>query len=410
MTQTDQQANSTPRRGDPIAARFFRAIAESTVDWESWHSATGEVLWVNKAVTRFTGFSPEECLAMEDYPLPVVAEEDRPLLADSMKGAMLGTTRNNVEFRVQHRDGTSKWMAISWQPMIDEHGVAFGFRTSVRDVTERRQMREMLRLQNLHLEQLVEERTAKIAQLEQHRLRMEKVAALGELAAGVAHEINNPLAGIRNAFALLKRHLPKDVKHHDKLDLIDAEIERIRGITHQMYQLYGPSQQTPRTFDLERMMAEVASLTHPMARKARVKIQWDTPKLPADCGLGQGEVCLREGEVKQILLNLIHNAIQASSTGQCVRVAAAEVGRQIELQVSDDGVGMDREVIARIFEPFFSTKTATVGQGMGLGLSVTRGLVEAMHGNIHVDSSSGKGTTFVVRLPRKMDLDVGSDQ
>ncbi len=252
---------------------------------------------------------------------------------------------------------------------------------------------------------------------------MEKLAALGELAAGVAHEINNPLAGIRNAFALLKRHIPTEVKHYDKLDLIDSEIERISGITHQMYQLYRPSQQRVSTFSLKQTVDQAIVLALPMSRKTGVKVaatcrsrvvnRAAAPSLqdkPLTGGTVNDDltVVLREGELKQVLLNLIHNAIQASAPGGQVDVAALTDDKHAVLTVTDRGHGIAKDVIKKIFDPFFSTKTEMVGQGMGLGLSVTRGIVEAMNGTIEVTSELGKGTEFVVRLPRRLDEDIAN--
>lgn len=404
-----QSIPDMPKRGKPIPPEFFRSIADCTVDWESWLSCDGEVLWVNDAVERFTGYTPEECLAMADYPLPLVIPEHRERIARYFAEAAQGSSENNIEFETLHHDGATSWVAVSWQPMTDAKGRSLGFRASVRDISEKRQMREQLRLHNEHLEQLVQERTARVAELEQHRLKMEKLAALGELAAGVAHEINNPLAGIRNAIALLKRHIPVEVKHYDKLDLIDGEIERISGITHQMYLLYRPSQQRASTFSLKQTIDQAIALALPMSRKANVKVTASLHCSIRTQGLEPDQVILREGELKQVLLNLVHNAIQASHAGGQVAVAARADERHTVLTVTDSGHGIAKSVISKIFDPFFSTKTETVGQGMGLGLSVTRGIVEAMNGTIDVTSEQGKGTEFVVRLPRCLDEDTAPE-
>ncbi|SMP38996.1 hypothetical protein SAMN06265222_101231 [Neorhodopirellula lusitana] len=396
--------NSLPilRRGDPIPSEYFRLIAGFTYDWESWLSNEGEVLWVNEAVQRFTGYTPNECLAMDDYPLPLVAPEDRIRITRCFDEARSGSTENNIEFRAMHRDQTQCWIAVSWQPMVDADGRSLGFRTSMRDVSEIQELREKLFLQNEHLEQLVQERTAQIAKLEKHRLKMEKLAALGELAAGVAHEINNPLAGIRNAFTLFKRHLPSDVRHYDKLELIDEEIERISGITHQMYQLYRPSRQEASLFSISKLLAEVVTLSNPLSQKCKVAVVTKFESLKTSGPLGEDEVLLRSGELKQVLLNLVRNAIQASRSGQQVTVCVTTQPDELKIVVSDSGHGISESVISKIFDPFFSTKVETIGQGMGLGLSVSRSIIEAMKGTIDVTSDPNTCTAFVVRLPRQL--------
>ncbi|QDV41470.1 Sensor protein ZraS [Stieleria neptunia] len=393
-----------PRRGEPIPAEYFRAIADCTYDWEAWHGTQGELLWVNPAVERFTGYSAAECLQMDDYPLPLFDAQDHERLTGYLREMAEGSTGNHIEFKVSRRDGTGRWVAVSWQPMIDAAGRSLGCRVSIRDIEDRRAMREQLRLHNEHLEQLVQERTARVAELEKHRAKMQQLAALGELAAGVAHEINNPLAGIRNALLLIKRRLPTDIQHFDKFEMIDREIDRISGITHQMYQLYRPSRQAATQFSIQRTIEVVVSLARPLARKTKVDPQIEFSAMEPVANLDADEVVLREGELKQVLLNLVHNAIQASQPGQSVRVITQTDADTLKITVSDQGCGIPVEHLDQIFDPFFSTKTETVGQGMGLGLSVTRSIVEAMNGTIDVASRPGHGSRFTVHLPRRLEI------
>jgi len=382
--------------------RWFRAVADFTYDWESWHGPDGRLIWVNPAVERITGYSVAECLAMPDYPLPMIADEDRAHIAKVLASARHRTLGESVDVRGLHRNGETRWMSLSWQPMFGGPGLYLGFRTSVRDVTDRRKLREQLRLHAEHLEQLVQERTSRLRQLEERQRQMEKLAALGQLAAGVAHEINNPLAGMRNAFELIKSDLPPDHEHFELLELIDREIERISAIILQMYQLYRRSPQRPSDFSMASILRDVAYLLESSAAKRSVDLQ---------CHIGDSEAMVRlsEGEVKQILYNLIRNAIQASPEAGVVSVQLAENSDEIAIHVRDQGPGIPDEVLSRIFEPFFTTKQGLSEPGMGLGLSVSRSLIEAMGGRIEVASVEDRGTQFTAVFPRRVEGPVDSD-
>jgi PAS domain S-box-containing protein/putative nucleotidyltransferase with HDIG domain len=145
--------------------RQFRALADSTSDWESWFSVEGRVLWVNPAAERQTGCPVEECLAMADYPLPLVHEEDRARVARLLDEARAGSSGHDVELRVSHRDGSTFWAAVSWQPIFAPDGAPMGFRTSVRDITDRKRVEQVLRQARDELEMRVQDRTAELAQI-----------------------------------------------------------------------------------------------------------------------------------------------------------------------------------------------------------------------------------------------------
>jgi len=374
-----------------IADAHFRVVADCTYDWESWHSPDGTLIWVNPAVVRLTGYSIDECRSMAEYPLPIVLPADRSKLVQIFHSAQKGSCGNDVEFSIVHRDGDNRSMAISWQPMYDGGGRHLGFRTSIRDVTERKRLRDQLRLHAEHLEQLVQERTARIQHLERHRQQMEKLAALGQLAAGVAHEINNPLAGMRNAFELIKTGLSPQHEHYQLLVLVDHEIERIASIVHQMYQLYRRYPQPPAPFDLPQAVRDVLCLLDRVAKKKHVSLTFLPAEVPA--------LTLPEGEVKQVLYNLLCNAIEASPINSAVCVELRATDQEVLVSVVDRGHGISPEVLPLIFDPFFSTGDEHVHAGMGLGLSISKNIVEALGGRIDVHTQPGSGSTFVAVFP-----------
>lgn len=396
-----QQANTSqsPASEEPVVPeeRWFRAVADYTNDWESWHAPDGRLIWVNPAVERLTGYTVEECMRMKDYPLELVVPEDRDRVAATFAKALGRTSGENIEFRSAHKRGGIRWMNLSWQPMYADEGKYLGIRTSIRDVTDRQKLRDELRLYTEHLEQLVQERSAKLHQLEQRQRQMEKLAALGQLAAGVAHEINNPLAGMRNAFELIKSSLSPQHEHYELLELVDREIERISGIIHQMYQLYRRSPQAAASFSLTQIVREVVYLLEATASKRQVTLRCG----PMD---EQLEVFLPEGEVKQILYNLLRNAIQASPAEETVEINVEVHDAEIAVSVADRGVGISDEVAARMFDPFFTTKHGQAEPGMGLGLSVSRSLIEAMGGRIEVSKRKGGGATFTAVFPKRAEM------
>lgn len=120
----------------------FRAIADYTCDWENWFSPRGQLLWVNPAVQRWTGFAEDECLAMPDYPLSLVHEQDRARMAGVFREAAAGSSGNGVTFRIRRKDGSIAWIEVSWQPIFNDDGICLGYRASMHDFTERKRAQQ----------------------------------------------------------------------------------------------------------------------------------------------------------------------------------------------------------------------------------------------------------------------------
>jgi signal transduction histidine kinase len=159
-----------------------------------------------------------------------------------------------------------------------------------------------------------------------------------------------------------------------------------------MYQLYGPAIQNPTAFDFERTAREVVSLLTRVARKRGVALKMEiSGRIPS--------VELPQGEVKQVLYNLILNAIQASPDGESVGIRVVADRDEICVEIQDRGPGIPPDVLPRIFDPFFSTKTNAAQGGMGLGLSVSQSVMEALGGRIEVDGNSPQGIVFSAIFP-----------
>lgn len=136
-----QEPNSSAKKlsDRPIVAaiaagdgRWFRAVADYTYDWESWHGPDGRLIWVNPAVERITGYTVAECLAMSDYPLPMVSADDRAGVVSALASARNQTSGESLDFRILNRNREFRWMALAWQPMYDSEGTYLGYRTSAR--------------------------------------------------------------------------------------------------------------------------------------------------------------------------------------------------------------------------------------------------------------------------------------
>jgi two-component system NtrC family sensor kinase len=237
------------------------------------------------------------------------------------------------------------------------------------------------------------------AEMAKQMVATERLAALGTLAAGVAHEINNPLAIIRESAGWMRQLLQKkesaEVPHKADFELalgkIEKGIERARKITHHLLGFVRKEGSAFSEVDLKTLLEEAVGLVNRDARNKEIEIV--IPPGSPSCIIWSDPYPLR-----QVLINLLTNAIHATGAGGKITLSIEEMAEEIMLTVADTGQGIPKENMEKIFEPFFSTKAP--GEGTGLGLFVSRGIVEKLGGTIRVESKLGQGSRFIIRLPK----------
>jgi signal transduction histidine kinase len=246
------------------------------------------------------------------------------------------------------------------------------------------------------------------ARMEQQMIATERLASLGTLATGVAHEINNPLAIIKESAVwmrlILKNPQMADIPRREDFEKaigkIETAIERARRITHQLLGSVQRQEATVVEVHLPALVAETLELLQREIANRNVSVQRETAT--------EAETIWSDPyQLRQVLINLLTNAVQASADGGRIDIRLRPQGEGgIALEIADTGKGIPKENLEKIFEPFFSTKPP--GEGTGLGLFVTRGIVEKLGGHITVQSRLGAGSCFRVELPKHHAAAIGS--
>lgn len=240
------------------------------------------------------------------------------------------------------------------------------------------------------LEQKVAERTKELEEAQAQLIQSEKLASIGQLAAGVAHELNNPISVMLGFAQAILRKLPQDDPLRKPLSTIEREGLRCKGIIQNLLDFARRSKPSLQPVDINQVLeASCLLIEHQMSLDNIVVTKGYAPNLP--------QVLADPNQLQQVFVNIIQNAYQAMPEGGTLRLVTRALGDEVQIIFADTGVGIPPENLKRIFDPFFTTKE--VGQGTGLGLSVSYGIVEQHGGTIEVESKMGAGTTFIVKLP-----------
>jgi signal transduction histidine kinase len=244
----------------------------------------------------------------------------------------------------------------------------------------------LVRLDESHRK--LKEQTDILFQTEEQLRRADRLSALGELSAGMAHEIRNPLGAIKGAVEILKDDYTPDEAKYEFIQILLKETDRLNHIVQEFLGFARPKQPEFQQADLNEVIESVLTLSAQEARKAGVKVD---KKLD----LSIGKRSLDAGMLKQAFLNLILNAIQAMPGGGALTVKTRLLSDAFEVKISDTGIGISEENRKKLFSPFFTTKK----NGTGLGLAITYRIIENHRGRIDVVSEPGRGTTFTVLIP-----------
>ncbi|MGO8991061.1 MAG: GAF domain-containing protein [bacterium] len=250
-------------------------------------------------------------------------------------------------------------------------------------------MYQELKAFSQQMEEKIQKTTADLRKTEAQLIRSEKLAALGQLAAGIAHEIRNPLTSINILIHSLTENFPPESARREDLRVIEEEIRRINEIVDQFLRFARPAPPRLQKADALSIFEETLQLLRPQMEKYRIIVQKEFQVLRP--------ISMDREQMKQVILNLFLNAVQAMPNGGrlTLRGQVLEDGHWVTLSVQDSGMGIRSENMDKLFDPFFSTKEG----GVGLGLSIAHRIIDQHHGKIEVESAPGKGTLLTVWLP-----------
>ena len=270
------------------------------------------------------------------------------------------------KFPMKDRSGRNLVVNISIAPLVAKSGDRIGRLILLDDITQR-------------------------IRLEEQMLQTEKLTSLGLLAAGVAHEVNTPLAVISNYIQMLAKQLPSGDPRHQLIDKVVKQTFRASEIVNNLLNFSRTGAAEFQDVNLNQVIEETLSLVaHPLGKTAQVHVTRNLQQeLPSMLG--------SNNKLQQVFLNLFMNARDAMPSGGIIEVRTASHNGSVEIEITDNGSGIPNEDMNRIFDPFFTTKS--YGRGTGLGLSVSYGIIKEHTGKIDVRSTEGKGTSFRLEFP-----------
>jgi PAS domain S-box-containing protein len=352
---------------------FARRLVDSFPDLIFVLNPEGHYTFTSPRVKEILGYDPEE------YDLSALGErthsEDRPALQTLFAEMFTGQRSfGSLEMRVRHKNGDWRRVRCHFSPLFDETGKIDGIIISGRDVTD-------------------------VKRLEEQLIQAEKLAAMGQMLAGVAHELNNPLTAILGVTELLRERAGVDEATKRQLDLTHRQARRAARIVQNLLEFSRPAAPEKKTVDVSNIVERTLQLHEHSLRRNNITVEFH-PQTGLYSVIGDAN------QLVQVFLNLVSNAEHAirevRESGR-IQIRIGRIGANVSVTVQDDGVGILPEALTKLFDPFYTTKRP--GGGTGLGLSICTAIVREHGGSIDVETLPVGGSAFTVFLPLAIDKD-----
>lgn len=412
------------------ARAYSEGLLKNMLDGLAVLDLEGKVIDANAPLLGMVGLKKEEIVGLSMLQLlsPMAEPEEIEKASGIIGQLMAGVPVGSTELTLTTKDGTQVTLSIAPSLVKDAKGKPMMLFTTARDITERKRLEqeiqekneqldaqneelrtsneelrateEELRASNEELEDRVKERTAELEaaneelrEAQEQLVRSERLAAIGQLAGGVGHELRNPLGAIKNAVYYVKGKVTKselaqkEPRVMEFLEITDDEINAANKIISDLlgFSRVGKPAVSP---------TEVKKLVEDALPRVLIPENIElVKKLDADLA----EIEVDSDQIQQVLVNIITNAVQVMPEGGKLTIGAREKGEFLEIEIADTGGGIPQEVRDKIFEPLFTTKA----KGIGLGLAVCKSIIDRHGGQIEVKSGVGEGTSFNIKLPRQ---------
>ncbi|MGE5816695.1 MAG: response regulator [Deltaproteobacteria bacterium] len=388
----------------------FRLVVESLQDYAVFMTdPDGRVSSWNLGSERIMGWNQQEVMGQWFMSFYTLDDQEEDLPRRMLREAAIKGRYENEGWRVR-KDGSRFWADMVVTSLLDDNGKLVGFSSVIRDLTNRKRVEEELQILNTKLKDRVAEQTAELVRtigqreaLQDQLLQAQKMESIGTLAGGIAHDFNNILNLILGYTTTMEQHINNPAKLSESVDVIKDTVKRGASLVGQLLSMVRKTDIVFEQVEVNNLLEKLQPLLHetfPKTINVSLELAARLPPVMADAS-----------QLNQVMLNLCVNSRDAMPNGGNLvlstgKVKGAELRRRFQaateneylsINVADTGFGMDEFTRARIFEPFFSTKEA--GDGTGLGLSVVYGIVRNHMGFVDVVSEPGHGATFHVYLP-----------